>query len=75
VVAQRHEAIGYPSELVLGEAQVARHMRGLFSDWRAEGLSVCLHERRGGFAFNRPRWRRWPRRRARRAPGSRPASK
>ena len=28
-------------------------MRGLFPDWRAPGLSVCLHERRGGFAFNR----------------------
>ena len=28
-------------------------MRELFGDWRAEGLSVCLHERRGGFAFNR----------------------
>ena len=28
-------------------------MRGLFGDWRAEGLSVCLHEQRGGFAFNR----------------------
>ena len=29
------------------------HMRGLYRDWRAEGLSVCLHEHRGGFAFNR----------------------
>ncbi len=27
-------------------------MRELFGDWRAEGLSVCLHERAGGFAFN-----------------------
>ncbi len=29
------------------------HMRGLYPDWRAEGLTVCLHEHRGGFAFNR----------------------
>ena len=28
-------------------------MRGMFGDWRAEGLTVCLHERAGGFAFNR----------------------
>ena len=28
-------------------------MRALFPDWRAPGLSVCLHERPGGFAFNR----------------------
>ena len=53
-VRERHEAIGYDSELILGEAEVARHMRGLFSDWRAEGLTVCLHEHRGGFAFNKP---------------------
>jgi glycine/D-amino acid oxidase-like deaminating enzyme len=28
-------------------------MRSLFADWRAPGLSVCLHERAGGFAYNR----------------------
>jgi glycine/D-amino acid oxidase-like deaminating enzyme len=27
-------------------------MRELFGDWRAEGLTACLHERAGGFAFN-----------------------
>jgi glycine/D-amino acid oxidase-like deaminating enzyme len=53
IVHQRHQAIGYPSELFLGKAEVARHMRSLFGDWRAPGLTVCLHERRGGFAFNR----------------------
>jgi glycine/D-amino acid oxidase-like deaminating enzyme len=53
VVSERHRQIGYDSELILGEAEVAAHMRGLFGDWRAPGLSVCLHEHRGGFAFNR----------------------
>ncbi len=33
--------------------EVSAHMRGLFGDWRAPGLSVCLHERAGGFAYNR----------------------
>ncbi|MEA2333401.1 MAG: hypothetical protein QOH58_3539 [Thermoleophilaceae bacterium] len=52
-VRERHQQIGYDSELILGESQVAEHMRKLFPDWRAPGLSVCLHERQGGFAFNR----------------------
>jgi methylglutamate dehydrogenase subunit A len=52
-VRDRHERIGYESELILGEAEVAAHMRSVFPDWRAPGLTVCLHEHRGGFAFNR----------------------
>ena len=28
-------------------------MRALYPDWRAKGLTVCLHEHRGGFAFNK----------------------
>ena len=52
-VFERQQRIGYPSELHIGEEAVRAHMRGLFGDWRAEGLSVCLHEHRGGFAFNK----------------------
>jgi glycine/D-amino acid oxidase-like deaminating enzyme len=52
-VFERHQQIGYPSELFVGEADVAAHMRDVYPDWRAHGLSVCLHERAGGFAFNR----------------------
>lgn len=52
-VYERQQAIGYPSELVVGEQEVSRHMRSLFADWRAPGLTVCLHERAGGFAFNK----------------------
>jgi glycine/D-amino acid oxidase-like deaminating enzyme len=52
-VYRRHRDIGYESELIVGEAEVSRHMRSLFSDWRAPGLEVCLHESRGGFAFNK----------------------
>jgi glycine/D-amino acid oxidase-like deaminating enzyme len=52
-VHERQQQIGYPSQLILGEADVAAHMRSLFDDWRAPGLSVCLHERAGGFAYNR----------------------
>jgi len=52
-VAERQQRIGYPSELYVGEAEVTRHMRSLYDDWRAPGLSVCLHEQAGGYAFNR----------------------
>ena len=52
-VFERQQRIGYPSELHTGEAAVRSHMRELFGDWRADGLTVCLHERAGGFAFNR----------------------
>jgi methylglutamate dehydrogenase subunit A len=51
-VAERHERIGYRSDLILGADAVAAHMKGLFPDWRARGVTVCLHERQGGFAFN-----------------------
>ncbi|MEX0851624.1 MAG: FAD-binding oxidoreductase [Gaiellaceae bacterium] len=49
---ERQERIGYRSELILGEAEVDAHMKGLFPDWRAKGVTACLHEHQGGFAFN-----------------------
>src|SRR6185312_2307410 len=49
---ERQERIGYRSELILGEAAVDAHMKELFPDWRAKGVTVCLHEHQGGFAFN-----------------------
>src|SRR5713226_1460758 len=52
-VHERHERIGYPSELHVGEEEVTAHMRSLYPDWRASGITVCLHERAGGYAFNR----------------------
>ena len=51
-VFERQQRIGYPSELHTGADAVAAHMRGLFPDWRAPGLTACLHEHAGGFAFN-----------------------
>lgn len=52
-VFERQQRLGYPSELIVGEAEVAAHMRSLFPDWRASGLTACLHEHAGGYAFNR----------------------
>jgi glycine/D-amino acid oxidase-like deaminating enzyme len=52
-IAERHEASGYRATLVRGEDQVHRYMRQMFPDWKARGLTVCLHEHQGGFAFNK----------------------
>ena len=49
---ERQERIGYRSELLTGEAEVDAHMKSLFPDWRARGVTICLHEYQGGFAFN-----------------------
>ena len=45
-------AIGYPSELVVGDAACRAYLTGMFSDWQAPGISVVLHEKRGGYANN-----------------------
>jgi glycine/D-amino acid oxidase-like deaminating enzyme len=52
-VHERQQRIGYPSELFVGEDEVGQHMRSMYPDWRAPGLTVCLHEHAGGYAFNR----------------------
>src|SRR5918994_2037186 len=49
---ERQERIGYRSRLVTGEAEVDAYMKELFPDWRAQGVTACLHELQGGFAFN-----------------------
>jgi methylglutamate dehydrogenase subunit A len=49
---ERQERIGYRSTFLSGESEVNRHMKELFPDWRAKGVTACLHEHQGGFAFN-----------------------
>src|SRR3989440_4046339 len=49
---ERQERIGYRSELIVGAREVDEHMKALFPDWRARGVTACLHEHQGGFAFN-----------------------
>ena len=51
-VHERQEKIGYRSTLITGEEDTDAHMKSLFPDWRAKGVTVCLHEHQGGFAFN-----------------------
>jgi len=50
---ERQREIGYRSTFLTGEAEVDAYMKRLFPDWRAQGVTACLHEHQGGFAFNR----------------------
>ena len=51
-IYQQQKAIGYDSAFIEGEAECMTYMRGMFSDWRARGITSVLHEKKGGFANN-----------------------
>ncbi|MGH3519042.1 MAG: NAD(P)/FAD-dependent oxidoreductase [Haloechinothrix sp.] len=46
------QAIGYDSALIDGVDDCRAYLTAMFSDWRAPGISVVLHEKRGGYANN-----------------------
>jgi glycine/D-amino acid oxidase-like deaminating enzyme len=51
VAIQRQQAaIGYRSDVVLGEKACTEHMREIFPDWNGQGIEAVLHERQGGWA-------------------------
>ncbi|MBA3249851.1 MAG: FAD-binding oxidoreductase [Geodermatophilaceae bacterium] len=45
-------AIGYESELVVGQEACHAYMTEMFDDWQAPGITAVLHEKRGGYANN-----------------------
>src|SRR5258708_20043480 len=51
-IFQRQQNSGYRSDLITGEQAVYKYMRRLFPDWKAPGLTTCLHEKQGGFPFH-----------------------
>ncbi|MBA3797998.1 MAG: FAD-binding oxidoreductase [Geodermatophilaceae bacterium] len=51
-IAAEQEAIGYESVLVEGVDECRAYLLDMFSDWQAPGISVVLHEKRGGYANN-----------------------
>lgn len=51
-IYQEQRAIGYQSELVVGEKDCTRYLLDMFSDWQAGGSTAVLHEKRGGYANN-----------------------
>ena len=46
------QAIGYPSVLIEGERACHAYLLDMFGDWQARGISVILHEEKGGYASN-----------------------
>src|SRR5437868_8385881 len=51
VAIQRQQAaIGYRSDVILGEQACQAHMDEIFPDWNGKGIEAVLHERQGGWA-------------------------
>src|SRR5256884_4694280 len=46
------QAIGYPSALIEGQRDCHAYLLDMFGDWQARGISVILHEEKGGYANN-----------------------
>ena len=51
-IYEQQKAIGYDSEFIEGGKDCMAYMKGLLSDWRAEGITSVLHEKKGGYANN-----------------------
>jgi methylglutamate dehydrogenase subunit A len=51
-IRTEQQAIGYPSVLIEGERDCRAYMLAAFDDWQAPGISVILHEAKGGYANN-----------------------
>ncbi len=49
-IYEQQQAIGYESEFIEGEQKCTHYMRGIFDDWRAQGITSVLHEKRGGYS-------------------------
>jgi methylglutamate dehydrogenase subunit A len=52
-IFSEQQAIGYPSVLIQGAGDCRRYMQAMFDDWRAEGITAILHEKKGGHANNK----------------------
>ena len=52
-VYEQQKAIGYESEFIEGEKECTKYMKGMFDDWQATGITSVLHEKKGGYAFNK----------------------
>lgn len=51
-IYSEQQTIGYESDFIEGSNAAESYMRGLFADWRAQGITSVLHEKRGGYANN-----------------------
>jgi len=53
-IAAQQKDIGYESVFIEGADNCMRYMQGIFHDWQARNITSVLHEKRGGYANNRP---------------------
>jgi len=51
-IYEQQQAIGYESTWVEGAGECQLYMEGIFHDWRAQGITSVLHEKKGGYANN-----------------------
>ncbi|RMD88800.1 MAG: FAD-binding oxidoreductase [Alphaproteobacteria bacterium] len=49
-IFEQQRAIGYESVFIEGANAATAYMRGIFSDWQAQGITSVLHEKRGGYS-------------------------
>ncbi len=52
-IYEQQQAIGYESVFVEGAGESQLYMEGIFHDWRAQGITSVLHEKKGGYANNK----------------------
>ena len=52
-IYEQQKAIGYDSVFIEGEKDCSKYMKGIFDDWQAKGITSVLHEKKGGYAFNK----------------------
>ena len=53
-IAVQQAEIGYESVFIDGAQASERYMRSIFDDWQAQGITSVLHEKKGGYANNKP---------------------
>ncbi len=51
-IHKQQQAIDYQSTFIEGEKDCTQYMRGILSDWQAQGITSVLHEKPGGYANN-----------------------
>ncbi len=51
-IYEQQKAIGYESSFIEGASECQDYMEGIFHDWRAQGITSVLHEKKGGYANN-----------------------
>jgi glycine/D-amino acid oxidase-like deaminating enzyme len=52
-IFEQQKSIGYESVFIEGEKDCMKYMKNIFEDWQAQKITSVLHEKKGGYAFNK----------------------